>query len=292
MADFIINVDSVDPAEVDRTIGPEFYTHLRLVPDLVEMRIAAIDRVHQRYASSVLAGPADACVEQLALLVLQRSILASEDLLALLHALRASDPWLALTGYTADDLDRMAKVMFDRRGDLEGAFRLPTDEQLAAPEEELDDVAQSATRNLRTASRARLSERLQRVAAFWLARQSPAKATMHGWPLISSLHLGGVTGGLLSEQVQVRPAGPFAVTLFSEVSEEHSHVETTSEVIELGATEVANFADCGKQAAGIARLIAEAQLSWYQSGRPFGLPLIGLVDLAPEDRAVLEPHLP
>lgn len=60
----------------------------------------------------------------------------------------------------------------------------------------------------------------------------------------------------------------------------------------LAPAEVARFAESGNEAARLTRLVAEAQLAWLREGRPFGLPLIGLIDLEPGERAALDEHLP
>jgi hypothetical protein len=286
-----LEVDSQDPPLVATTVGAAFYTHLRLVPEVAEVRNAAIERLHRRYARAALSEQPGMELEQLGLLVLQRSMLAAEDLLALVLALAHNEPWHALVTYGLPELDAIAHDLVGHRARLDRLFRLPTDEQLADPEQELDDRAQEAARRLREASARQLWERLELVATFWLARRSPAKATIHGWPIVSSGHLAGARAGVLGEITTHHPDGPFAVSLLSQVDDAGRTV-TTPELVDLGSSDIALFARSGKEAAGLCGLIASAQLAILKDGRPFGLPLMGLIDLDAADREALNPHLP
>jgi hypothetical protein len=78
---------------IERRGGIELLTHLRGAATRVAFRRAAIDRAYVQFAAAEAAGRPDAEVGGLGLVVVQRALLAAEDLGGLLHAFRGDDPW-------------------------------------------------------------------------------------------------------------------------------------------------------------------------------------------------------
>src|SRR5437879_28349 len=80
-----------DHAYVERRGGWEFWVHTRGAPARVEYRRQAIARAHDLYGAHEEGKP-EPEVGGLGLLVLQRALLAVEDLGGMLHALAGPGP--------------------------------------------------------------------------------------------------------------------------------------------------------------------------------------------------------
>lgn len=92
--------------------GWALLTHLRGAASRARYRTEAIDRAFDRFVEAEDGGRANPKIGGLALLVLQRALLAAEDLGGLLYAFRGSDPWARLVSARVPDLDAAFEAAF------------------------------------------------------------------------------------------------------------------------------------------------------------------------------------
>jgi hypothetical protein len=91
-----ITVPAHDPKYVEQRGGVELLSHVRAAPSRVEYRRLAIQRAYDRFAAAEDNGLDDSRLGGLGLIVLQRALLAVEDLGGMLHAFAGPDPWIRL----------------------------------------------------------------------------------------------------------------------------------------------------------------------------------------------------
>ena len=84
MRELKLEIRDADPAYVDGKVGAELYVHLRAAPANVTLRRRALQRAHRLYISEASADD-EGRRGALGLLILQRAMLAVEDLGGLLH---------------------------------------------------------------------------------------------------------------------------------------------------------------------------------------------------------------
>jgi hypothetical protein len=184
-----ITVPPHDPKYVEQRGGVELLSHLRAAPSRVEYRRLAIQRAYDRFAAAEDNGLDDSRLGGLGLIVLQRALLAVEDLGGMLHAFAGPDPWIRLRSAKITDIttafDRALATGSDASPE---AFRLATEKQIADEGLTADEVR--LLHNARASISRRWAVMLRRAADLWSG--SPvAKATMHGFPIVSGEQLLG-----------------------------------------------------------------------------------------------------
>jgi hypothetical protein len=282
-----------DHVYVERRGGWELLTHLRGGGVRADYRRRAADRSLKRFEEAREAGAPDAEVGGHGLLVLQRALLAAEDLGGLLHAFADPDPWSALRRTRIPTLDKaFARAAEDPRVVLEEAFRLTNEDHLL--DEGHTDEQLVALGRLRSRTYSCWARMLHRVAELWANTAPIAKATMHGFPVLAgSLVLGPPSAGQLAETVEQSLGGldpvRFAVAIPTELNGNHFH--TTVVPVALSDAAVAHYHGGGITAARLYARLCEAQASSIMGG--YGAMLSGdlMYTLPEEDRAVLEPLL-
>jgi hypothetical protein len=203
-----------DPAYIDARGGIQLISHLRAAPARVQYRRRAMQRAYNRFERGEDDGRPDAEVGGLGLIVLQRALLAAEDLGGLLHAFAGPEPWSRLRSATLRDITAaFDRVLADSDDALTETFRLATEEEIAA--EGLAPAEFELLRSIRGQIVARWLHMLRRSAELWTG--SPvAKATMHGFPFVCGGELlGPPVAGVLGQNVLNPPAGRFAAALVS-----------------------------------------------------------------------------
>ena len=186
---------------VERRGGPLLYTHMRGALGRGRYRRVALERADAMYRAALADEGASVRVGGLGLLVLQRAMLAAEDLGGLLHALLGTPPsFERLTSVSYDELDKFYLDVRDRPARVLEPFILPTLEVLE--DEDMTTAEVEAAMRLVALTRSRWLQMLQRVAQLWLGQRVVAKATMHGIPLVAGeLVVGPPPAGVLAEGV-------------------------------------------------------------------------------------------
>lgn len=293
-----ISITHHDHGYVERRGGHAFLSHLRGAPARARYRQTALSRAEKMYEQALATG---ATAEQLCgngLIVLQRAVLAAEDLSALLHALADDEPQAAadLTSKTGERIwSRLIDVKIpDQLASFAGIagnpstalsiFRLPTDGVLAA--ENFTDDAREAARRLRDRTAKRWARMLVKVARFWLDYGNTAKSTMHGFAAIAGRQITEPPGaGFLSEGVRA-PKGPFVLMVNSTV--EGSRVQTPQVIVRLDHQRVSDFRRSGSLAVKLTEELCETLVTGIENGYAYGIPLRLAHRLSPSDQRALE----
>jgi hypothetical protein len=282
-----------DHAYVERRGGWELLTHLRGGDVRADYRTRALQRALKRFEAERDNGAPEAQVGGHGLLVLQRALLAAEDLGGLLHAFSGPEPWTALRLTKIPDLNAAyAGSKSDPLAVLESAFRLTTEQQLV--EEGFGERELQAFRRLRSLTQSCWTTLLARVAELWTAMAPIAKATMHGFPIVAGpALLGPPPAGELAAVAQrllegLRPQR-FAVAI--PAKQTGTQINTEVIPIALGDDAVAHYHGTGITAARLYSHLCEAQAGSIMGG--YGAMLSGhLLDKLPaEDQELIAPLL-
>jgi hypothetical protein len=229
-----LRIQHADAGYVEEKLGMEFYSQLGGIRAIAEFRLGAVERVGALYEAAISRGDAEEPeVTALGLLVLQRALLACEDLGALIHALVEEPHWDRFTSYSMRELDETFAGLLARRLDVRRLWLMPSDE-LIDGEERWDEQQGRAIRHLREISTRELELEVDIVARFWGFHRRSIKNVMHGFSLVPAhLLLDPPGAGVLSEQVDHAQERPFAASLVSEVDEENRIVKTTTYAVDL-----------------------------------------------------------
>src|SRR3954462_1347170 len=112
-----VTIEHDDPGYVEDRGGYALLSHLRGAPARVAHRRETIQRALDAFESAERDGQPDPEIGGRGLLLLQRALLAAEDLGGLLHAFAGPDPWQRLRTARIPELD----AAFERSvGDVEG----------------------------------------------------------------------------------------------------------------------------------------------------------------------------
>lgn len=247
-----------NPAYVEEKLGREFYSHLRGGGRVAAFRRDAVARAHTLYEEAVEAGAPESEISGLGLLVVQRTLVAVEDLGALLWALAAEPRWRRFTSYKAEDLDSLYEELVHRALDVRMLWAMPTDEAI---DEEADhtDAQRDAVKTLRELTAGGLEAKVDFVASFWLSHRVGAKNLMHGFSVVSAPSLIDPPGaGALSKQFTLDRPRPFAASLVSKVNNERREVETTPYLVELTPEAVALVRDTAETACDLIEQLVDA----------------------------------
>jgi hypothetical protein len=256
MMQLAITLDHPKPAYVEQRGGFAMLTYLRGTPKRAEHRRISVRRAHERFLTAQEEQRSNAETGGLGLLVLQRALLAAEDLGRLLHALDGPEPWERLRTAKIPDLDLAFSRVASRSTEvIERIFRLPS-------EADLEGRAQDAVQNrgllwLRDNAERRWSDMLTRASWLWLEHRNVAKATMHGFPVIAGAHIEGPPGaGELAVGIR-RQTERYAVAVTSKVRGKEILTDRTTVV--LGERAVGSFARHARVAIQATVELADAQ---------------------------------
>lgn len=279
---FGVSITHHDHEYVERRGGHAFLSHLRGAEGRARYRETALRRAEKMFENTLAGAGTPEQVCGAGLIVLQRAVLASEDLAVLLHALAEDHPeagadhastfgediWRRLTGVTIpDQVAVFVAIVRDPSIGLR-AFRLPSDEVLAR--EQLTDDARKAASHLRDRTARRWGRMLVRVAGFWLNYGNAAKSTMHGFAAIAGRQITEPPGaGFLGRGVRV-PDGPFVVMVNSTVRGDE--VQTPQLVVPLDQARVSDFRRAGSLAVKLTHELCETLAGGIEGGYAYGIP--------------------
>jgi|SRR5689334_21218571 len=256
---------------IERLCGWPLYTHLRNAGPLADFRTAAVERAWSGYRRAEANSKPDAERGGLGLIVVQRALLAAEDLGRLLHAFDNENPWVAFRRAKIDDLDRafaQAAANPEERliqmGLLDSSALLDTD---------LPKSVREAALQLREITARQWSAQMHDSAGLWLTHAPLARATTHGFPVIAGELLTESPGaGELGEHAQIPDARPFAVVMISKVRDRE--VSTQLHTVHLDRRMVRTIRDLGRVAARLYGQLAELKANCLHVGQAGTVPLL------------------
>jgi hypothetical protein len=276
-----------DAEYIREKLGVELFSQLRGSPRVAEFRRGSVARAYGLYEQAVVDQKPEPEITGLGLLVLQRALLACEDLGALLHALAGEQHWMRFTSYTAEDLDLTFAALRSRQLDVRELWSMPTDESLTI-EPDLDDIQRAAMRSLRELSAEDIEGQLDAVAHFWEINRASVKNVMHGFSVVPAEFLIEPPGaGVLSEQVDLGTERPFAASLVSELDETTRTVATTTYAIDLTPTAVGAVRDAAEIACELSDRLAEAWRVALSTNNLFVLRKDLIEQLSAEEQATI-----
>jgi hypothetical protein len=275
-----------DPARVESEVGVAFYTHLRGLGRVADVRYENIERAIEIYRREADVGAPEPTVAGYGLLVMQRVTLVAEDLLGLLWALPKADPWKALTGYYARDLDKVARTFLEGHRDLHAFLLIPSDQTIharipEAPVREAVTAWAAATRDMHDSS-------LKAVCGFWLDLRHVAKATMHGFGMVARQYLVDPPGGgRLSEFLSDAPRGLYAMNLDSRRDDDARRVETTQWFAPVDRETIEMMRGVGAAASNLLWMLRSAQLARLANNAEWHIHGGAVDSLTPQQKRVL-----
>lgn len=275
---------NIDGAYVERRGGVELFVHMSGASARVECRRTAIQRAWVRFVAAEGEGRPDPEVGGFGLIVIQRALLASEDLGGLLHALSRPDPWRELRTAGIAEIDAsFQRASRDPEGVMSDVFRLPTAAQIT--HEAVTSAEREALERLRQRTVIRWQQMLSTAAALWLTHRHVAKATLHAFPFVAGEHVSAPPGaGALSDGVQL-PKRRYALLLASTLKANKVHTPVTT--VALDHNSVDRCRREGRLAARLYGELCEAQVASI-AGR-FGATLpTKLLRADDPDRAILD----
>lgn len=285
-----VDIRDADAGYVTEKVGVEIYVHLRAVPAIVDFRRAALERAAALHAA---CDPLDECrLGALALLVLQRAMLAVEDLGGLLYALDEPASFERLVSYDLDDISALFARLFADPTLTPIIYRLPTAEALA-DEPGFSDAQRQALAQLAAVTLVRVDGQLATVQAFWDSLRDEAKKTMHGLAFVAGRYAveepgaGMITRALPGDQVR-----PFAVPLTTRVDQVSRNVNTEVGTVALTAADVGAFVAAGRAALDATEVLGGGRLRGLETNHAYTVPKTYLDQLGPSDRDTLTPLFP
>ncbi|MGI8846437.1 MAG: hypothetical protein ACR2HC_09760 [Thermoleophilaceae bacterium] len=277
---------------VERQGGIELLTHLREASTRVVFRRAAIERAYEGFAAAEADGRVEAEVGGLGLVVVQRALLAAEDLGGLLHAFRADDPWERLRKSTISDLDAAYGWALATPEEVFSKAFCLADGAVLREEGLTNDVIEPLM-DLRRREVARWSRMLENAANLWHSLNGVAKATMHGFPVFAGTYVFDPPGaGEVGEGLRPSPFGRSAIAASSR--ERDGQVRTARLPVRLDREGVATWARWGKIAALLTGDLCANQAESRMRGYAAAIPLRLLWRLSLQEqelvRATLNRH--
>ena len=254
------------------------------MPAIVDFRRNALARAAERHSNT----DQDECRQgALALLVLQRAMLAVEDLGGLLYALEEPPSFKRLISYDLNDLSAVFARLFADPTLTPALFGLAAAEAIAA-ERGLDDQQREALRQLSAITLMRVDAQLAAVRPFWDSLHDEAKKTMHSLPFIAGRYVVEPPGaGMISRALEKAPARPFAVSLTTRVNHATKNVNTEVGTVGLTGNDVARFLAAGEAALDASEVLVGGRLHGLQTNHAYTVPKTYLDQLAPAQRAAL-----
>lgn len=280
-----VEIRDAEPAYVEEKVGTELYVHLRAVPAIVDFRRAALARATTIYDQ---CDPTDECRQgALALLVLQRAMLAVEDLGGLLYALDEPPSFKRLISYDLSDIGALFARLFAEPELTPTLYRLATAEALA-DEPGLTDAERTALKQLTRITLMRVDAQLALVRPFWDSCYDAAKKTMHGLAFVAGRYAVESPGaGMISRALPHAQERPFAVPLTTRVDRMTRNVNTEVGVIALTKTAVAGFVAAGEAALHATEVLVGGRLHGLETNHAYTVPKTYLDQLAPRERDVV-----
>jgi hypothetical protein len=279
-----------DLERLDELLGRALYSHLRGMGRITEFRRGAVQRAFAMYEEAGKTGADELQIGGFGLLVNQRTLLAVEDLGALIYALSgpSAERWTRFSSHNPSDLDTAFEEVVFKRIKVRQLFHLPSDDVIAnAPN--LSAVQQQAARHLRDITAEKLKAQLEYVAAYWIFRRESAKALAHGWTVVAAPHIFDPPGaGELAEQIPADTPRPFVVALVSTEDRPKKIVQTKPYLIDLRHEDVEAVRLTTEIACDLLDTLADTWLTAARSRSDFRLQTTYSQDLPPEERAVLE----
>jgi hypothetical protein len=223
----------------------------------------------------------------LGLLVLQRAMLASEDLGGLLIALHEPPSFARLLSYDLDDLGGVFRRLALKRDAVPNIYGFLTPEAIDA-EPGMSDAQRAALRRLRAVTLHHVRQQLADVLQFWESLHAAAKKTMHGLSFVSGLHLQGRPGaGCLQAYAPEAHPRPFVLSLDSVIDHGSHHARTEVSPIDLSSTAVAQMVNAGLAACDAAEILVGGRLHGLETNHAMTLPSRFLDELEPAEREEL-----
>lgn len=287
MRELKIEVREADPTYVEEKVGAELYVHLRAVPANVAFRRGAIERAYTLYEDT--DNQDEARLGGLGLLVLQRAMLAVEDLGGLVFAYADPPDFGRLVSYDLADISGQFDRLFRHRDAVPDLYRFPTSDAIDI-EPGLTEEQRAAMRRLRAVTLAHLRQSLALVRHFWLTLHFEAKKTMHGVGFMAGEHALAPPGsGMVGALIDPAHTRPFAVTLDTQVDDATRHVNTRVSTVDLSPPAVMRMRDAGFAACEAIEIFAAGRLHGLQTNHAYTLPRIHLEELEQSDREALAP---
>lgn len=288
MRELKFEIRDADPAYVEEKVGAELYVHLRAVPTIVDFRRRSLERAYERYCACDDAE--EGRRGALGLLVLQRAMLAVEDLGGLLYAL-AEPSFERLVSYELPDIGASFARLFSDASATPDLYRLVTADAVDA-EPGLDEVQRRAMKKLAAITQTRIDAELVKVERFWQAAHDEAKKTMHGVAFLEGRYAVEEPGaGMISRLVARDHSRPFALPLTTRVDHAGRHVNTEVGALALTAEAVRDFREAGLAACTATELLVSGRLHGLETNHAYTLPLLYLDQLDADDREALAPLL-
>lgn len=274
---------------IEQRGGIELLTHLRGAATRVEFRRSSIERAYARFATADAEERSEAEVGGLGLVVVQRALLAAEDLGGLLHAFRGDDPWQRLRKTTIPDLDAGYDWALARPEEAFAEAFCLADEHILR-EEGLTNRVIGPLMDLRGREITRWSRMLGNAANLWHTLHGVAKATMHGFPVFAGTYVFDPPGaGEVGAGLRPSPFGRCAIAASSR--ERDREVRTDRLPVRLDQQGVATWARWGKVAARLAGELSANQAESRMGGYAATIPLRFISRLSPDERSLVEAAL-
>lgn len=262
---------------VERRGGIELLTHLRGAGPRADARREGIDRAFARFQAAESDERFDAEIGGLGLVVVQRALLAAEDLGGLLYAFRTGDPWTEIRATRIDRIDKAFEWAVRQPAEpLQDVFLLADREVLEADGFSEADI--EILLGLRERAVRRWRMMLETAGSLWLSLHAVAKATQHGFPIWAGEFLfDGPGGGELIADLPTSPFGRCALVVTSTERPTAASIEVRSDrsPVRLDRDAVALYARSGKVAgrlyAEICEAHAESRMRGYAAAIPFAL---------------------
>lgn len=274
-----------DPDYVEVHGGWPFFSYLRGARSRAEFRDGAIECSWTAYRRAAAGSTPSAELGGLGLIVLQRGLLAAEDLGRLLHAVAAEQPWIALRQAKIDDLNEAFTAAAE---DGETSLcRLGLIDHAVLADLDLPTIAAAAATRLREMTAREWSAQLIQSAGLWLTHWPLARATMHGFPIIAGELIAEPPGaGELGDGLRPPDVRPFAVAVTSTVR--GNHVETDRHIVHLDRRAVGEMRELGRTAAGLCGRLGALKAQAISVAEGGTLPLDLASKLTESERRVLE----
>lgn len=263
---------------IERQCGWPLYTHLRNAGALAEFRAAAVERAWKNYRRAEADSRPDAERGGQGLIVIQRALLAAEDLGRLLHAFGEDRPWIAFRRAKINDLDLAFKKAAEApEGQLTQMGLLDSSGLFDA---DLPRSVRAGALKLREITAREWSAQLHESAGLWLTHAPLARATTHGFPVIAGEQFTKPPGaGELGEKALIPDARPFAVVMISKVRDRE--VQTGLHTVHLDRKMVRVIRDLGRTAARLYGQLGELKANCLEVSQAGTVPLL-FADRLPE----------
>ncbi len=274
-----IDLEHHDHAYVERRGGHVLWSYCREAPARCAFRRASLDRAVSLYETDDVD---DDERGGMGLLVLQRALLATEDLARLLHVFRGTPSWQRFVVVPTRELDTaLAEVFTNPAGALE-PFALPDPRTLAA--EPLSREERVALGELVKRTAWRWHYGLETAGRFWLDYRRVAKSTMHGFPLIPGRLINEAPGaGALSDCARDPGRRPWALAVLSERDFQRAEINTECHPVALDPASVRATYRSGKVAIKLSLALAAAQAGSIETGHRWVVPF-DLLERLPDDQ--------